>query len=757
MIGLVIGAIALASAALYIALQSVTQPEQTEMEPNSLDSFSVTKAQEGTVVPYVVGENRITGNFLWYGNLITEKVTEWVETGGKGGGGGGRQEVTKGYNYYMDMWQGICLGPGVVVDAIYVNDTKRGAFGSLNDGGGSFFPTAVGLTKTSRLSGVAHCWFDRYFLGFNVSQVPTFHYIVNRSITEFPYSQYLSVAHGQNPAAIVWDILIRGGASAADMNASTFEDAAEYWYNKGYGLSFNFYKQQKIKEHIRRVLAYVDGAFYIDGDDKFNLVAFKETDTYDVIVPEEDFQEFNFSRRSWDDVASDYRGNYIDRDQDFTKRSLRSQNVAVAMIAGRSDPVSIDLTGFTDVTAASKRLFEIMKKMSYPEATITCKLPTKYIEYNVGQIIRFSYSDYGIVSADFRIVSKSISGIEDNWVGFQLTEMVDGLFDDNYDIGSDVSWENPVYEPQPVVHQRVIELPYNSFGLENPTHLILMQREGSETGATLTVSQSGTDYTIKADITTWSQHGTLAALYAKNTITIDDDIGPLISLSHREDPVFETIDRSALFTTPRLLIINDEIMCFQTVAYEGDNLRLKGVIRGLFNTAQVQHAVDSEVWMVPIGDNVVFNINYATFYAKLLPYFGGYALSAGDATPVSGEYTQLALKPKQFAAGYVIRAASSEYNFELHPIRKSSGAGVSTLESQSDNALALADDESIEYKFYETTTNIYTATGYVFTLTSIAGNYMYVRFVKNGVYGEWQQLLYVYNMSIGEERTGPDF
>ena len=769
--------VALMAVLMYVSARS-TDTDISDMEPNNFDSFSVTKAQEGTVVPYVVGENRLTGNFLWYGNLVTHKVSENVNVGGKGGGGG-KEKVTKGYNYYMDLWQGVCLGPGVVLEAMYVNDEYQFASGSFNGGGGSNYPIIPELTEVSKLGGVAHNWMEKFFLGFNVSQVPTIHYVVNRKLTSFPYSQYTNVGNGQNPAAIIYDILISGGAKSSDLLLTTFYNSAQYWYNKGYGLSLNFSKQQKIKEMIRKVLSYVDGAFYIDSNDQFNLVPFMETDTYAAEVTTEEFMEFSFVRRSWDDVASDYSGNYIDRDQHYTTRSLRVRNIAVARLTNNVAPISVDLTGFTDKTSASRRLFEIMKKGSYPEASVVCKLPMKYFQYNAGQILRITHSGHDIEGMDFRIISKDISGIEDNWVSFMLTEMIDDLFDDHYDLGGNISWVTPSYAPAEVVHQRVMELPYNNivnnfFG-NVPAHLVLMQRAGSETGAAIAQSGNGSDFSIKADVTTWSQHGTLVEAYIKETFTIDDDIGILFTPSYREDPVFETIARNSLFNWPRVAIIDDEIMAFQTVSYEGNNIRLTGVIRGILNTPVVTHSSGAEIWLTEISDNVLGGIlTNSTSYIRILPYIGNNRLGLGDATSTMTYNTNYSSKPFPVASIEIKREDATYLTLRAWGISKTGGAGMEGLVLQTDSELseiqlqwAFTSNPTFFYSnyneyltginpFYITDTDRGTNDNlYVRTVITNPGNYV---ISASTYYGDWVFIASGLNsMAIGDVIYGPDF
>ena len=67
-------------------------PKGPTMQPATLDSFGISKAEEGSVVLWHLGRIRTPGNVIWYGNLKTVEHKEKAE-GGKGGGGSKSQVV----------------------------------------------------------------------------------------------------------------------------------------------------------------------------------------------------------------------------------------------------------------------------------------------------------------------------------------------------------------------------------------------------------------------------------------------------------------------------------------------------------------------------------------------------------------------------------------------------------------------------------------------------------------------------------------
>ena len=205
------------------------------MAPANLDAFRLTTAEEGTVIPRVFGTVRLPGNLLYYGNLSSEPEYEETTVGGKGGKKK-KQKVLQGYHYRMDVWQGIGMGPLELV-GVYQDDrllTEQGGAISCaeqvwNNGTGAFYPAQAG-PYASRLPGVSHVWLRQFYLGFNVSMMPTLHYVV-RFCGDIPL-EHAILSNGVNPAAIILQLLLDAGASWSSIDKPSFSAAASFWAQK---------------------------------------------------------------------------------------------------------------------------------------------------------------------------------------------------------------------------------------------------------------------------------------------------------------------------------------------------------------------------------------------------------------------------------------------------------------------------------------------------------------------------------------------
>jgi hypothetical protein len=679
---LAIAGLALAGG-LYLASMYRPEPQQQDMSPNTLEAFKSTSNTEGTVVSLVFGRVRLAGNLLWYGNLETEEITEEVETGGKKGGkGGGSEDIVVGYKYYMDVWQGICLGPDITIEEVYANDKPASLTApTLNPGDTAYYPTEPG-SYSAPINPVAHIFMKRQYLGDNVSSIPTYHFVVE-STSSAPLT-HPNLSNGTNPAAIIYDLLIMAGCPSLQIVVSSFDEAGEYWYDKGYGLNFSINKQETVRKVIQRVFTYVDGNLRQDSQGRFELKAWKDTDTYDVEIPDKTyFKTFKFTRRTWDDVYSDFRANYNSADQAYTQRTVRVRNTAVEEIVGYARQISIDLGAYRTADSASARLWEMMKRLSYPEAQIECSVSMAYGEYQIGDIIRINHEDYGIADSDFRITDVSLAKSDSNEVIFSLTQVVENIFDSNYSAAGSSEWTTPSYAPAAPLDNEVFELPYNETFGRSPAYLLLCARAGAETGFSVHYSTTGSDYINKGSYGRFSMHGTLDEEYPNDTYSIDDETGILFT-PDRYDPTFLDLSRSQLFTTSRIAILdNSEIVTFQTVTLVGvDQIRLGGVIRGLLNTSIGTHSIGTDIWVTQIGNNIMTGVTASTFYLKFTPFFGTEVYDVGSVSSVTVNYESKALTPWPISTGKVARSGST-LTVTVEPITQEViGAGTRPIDQQ---------------------------------------------------------------------------
>jgi len=654
--------IALSAAAAGYAIYQSSKIQKDGMGPAGLDSFNATHAQEGLVVPIVYGRVRVPGNIIWYGNVTTIPMH-----GGGGGKGGKKKSAITGYKYYVDCWQAICMGKVSLVK-LYINDTEGTVSYSQqiwNDGTMSDYPTAV--PKANKLPGVAHIFWENWYIGENSASMPNVHFILDRVLPATV--DYANMANGNNPAAILYDLLTLGGIPSSDVDLASFNTAALGWYNAEIALNFFFTEQTSISDAIDGVLKYIDAMVYVNNEGKYAIKGFFNTDSVIAEISEDEMKEFSLNRKTWSQIPNDFPATFVDESLDFTQRVVRTQNIAAIAAAGAVIQQSIDLKCFRDVTTASKRLFEIMLEASYPAAELKFKTSLAYSTLLPGDIIRITYPSLGIVDADFRVTTIDNTTIDKNEVGISARQKVDGMFSVVDLPGGGSSWEPGDYELIALTHIAVFELPFNYSTLNEPAYLILCARERLiETGFAVMYSNTELgDYAVKAVFEDFAQYGTLDEEYLVDTYDIDDTVGILYT-PYKFDPEFVTQSRTNLFGGNRVAICGNEMMGFEKVVPEGpSSYRLLGIVRGVFNTPIEIHAVLSSIWLVEISENnVLTEITASNFWIKPIPVFEGESYDAELVSAVNVVYTGKAITP-DLPGRIVATRAGSNVDFEVFP------------------------------------------------------------------------------------------
>ena len=233
---------------------------------NVLSAVQVQNSTQGLPISVVYGQNRVTGNNIWYGDFTAIPHTETSSSGGGKGGGGGATTSTTTYTYTVGIVIGLCEGPivgvgqvwsqkdifsdaGITVtpvsneshvidaggDPVYVNNTGGVVNVSVSVSGGGGLTQGVDYT----VSGAAYTftaphWGQTVLISYtyelaNPSNDMT---IFNGSYSQTPWS-YLTTNHpgqdlGYRGIAYVADATLNLGSSGSLPNLS-FEVKGLLW------------------------------------------------------------------------------------------------------------------------------------------------------------------------------------------------------------------------------------------------------------------------------------------------------------------------------------------------------------------------------------------------------------------------------------------------------------------------------------------------------------------------------------------------
>lgn len=760
-VGLAIGIGALVGAAIGFFLIKGT-PKQENMKPVGLDSFQVTYNEEGPPFPFVRGVVRRPANLLWHGNLVTEEIQQ--EVGGKGGGGG---SVTTGIKYWIDHWQGLALGPAIVV-GMYVDGKRWSNDSEITHGDYSWYNTYyVGFNaynpnyyynenfpgversftvstgnilntdnmvvelqerigyQANSMRGLCHVWMPDWLVGENRAFLQNIDWLIE-GYSESGLTN-ANMTKGCNPAALIYDLLIQGGTDPGSINTTSFQAAADHFYSKGYALQMAIDQQVETREAINFVLDHIDASFFINENDEYELTAWDENDTSVTTISTDEFINFKFERRDWTEVYSDFNAKYIDEEQDYTERAVKVINSAARNILGFARPMTLNLTGFREKTSASRRLWEVARKESYPYSKISFTTLIKHQDINPGDIIEIVNDDYGITSAFYRVLDKDYSEIDRNEVTFNAIEFLEGEMPDVYEQASDPIYTLPDNYAQLPLEERYIPLPYNNLYYNVPSVLCLLQRQGQEDGFHIYASASDTGpYTFKTTCRTFSMKCTLTAdvlggfdylprgvinpnygvmsFYGWSGMYYDDQTVITLDVDHQLLDKFGNISEEDLFLGKQVAVMGDEIIPFRYYTVISDSrVRISGLLRGYWNSPIRKHRTGYDtygdiIWLTTIDQNLWFNPGRSAWYVKALPFL------QADVVPIdykSSVFLEDIIDGGTSPQAPVVKMTYigvTEFRLDMFPAPTTSpGAGNKSIYYQND---APAYDDGSRYEIY---------------------------------------------------------
>ena len=196
----------------------------------------------------------------------------------------------------------------------------------------------------------------------------------------------------------------------------------------------------------------------------------------------------------------------------------------------------------------------------------------------------------------------------------------------------------------------------------------------------------------------------------------------------------DSLSRTQLFSSNRYLIIDNEIMKFQTATYNGGGtITLTGIIRGAINTAKAQHNAGAGVWIIEDSD-AMFSPSSGVIagYYKIVPVTGVSALDISSVSAIVVGNPAYARIPFAVSRIQAVRTGSSVVVTVSARDMSLAGAGISSSAYFYTNS-----DSDVVLEWKLSTDSVYTQLAMqqgVFTITNAAAFTINVRAKEFGVY-----------------------
>lgn len=419
--------------------------------------------------------------------------------GGGGKGGGGSSSYVVGHRYYAGLHLAICHGPVDAVTRIIVGERTAWS-GSVTSsqtlyvnapelfGGDSREGGVQGYVEV-KLGGPAET-ISGYLQQKLGSVIPAFRGVVSIIVQQCqlsamnPYIKPWSIearripapaALGSgyingdaNPAHIIYECLNNAtwglGYAASEIDASSFQTAANTLASEQYGLSLLWDREQPLEEFIAEILRHIDGTLYVHprtgkfvlklARADYNVASLLVLDASNILELE------SFSRPSESELVNQITVRYRDRSTDKDAAITVHDLAALELAGGVVSSATVDYPGISNGSLASRVALGDLKQLSVPLAKATLIANRQASNLNIGDVFKFTWPELGIAQLVMRVVRVSYGTLTDGRVRIECVEDIFGLPSASYVSPTPTSWVSPLTSPAPVPYRRLNEAPW---------------------------------------------------------------------------------------------------------------------------------------------------------------------------------------------------------------------------------------------------------------------------------------------------------
>lgn len=438
---------------------------------------------------------------------------------------------------------------------------------------------------------------------------------------------YYDLVENANPADVIKDLLTNtkyGAAVPAEyIDDDFFASVKSYCDTMGYLFSFAVNSQKALLDWIDYICSHFKGYLTMDGA-KIKLGVFKDEDslgdiTQNDLVVEGDTPPVSIKKREYKDTYNRVSIEWIDRDNDYEKATAVANDEVDQRIAKNIRSRKIQLNGIMTSALAGEWAYRYLADSLYRYSFYSFTVGYKDMVIQPGNV-RVLNDGYSISDMKIRITSVNETKDGKN-LSIEAVEDMPNLYGVyNYSV-SENKWTPPVAPDLLSPVAKFIE----NIHLEH-IKIALVPQDAKATG--FLVYRSYDDSTYKM-IGFCGQTGTAGSLTTgltaeksimyKPTQYFEVDVGAQGSLI--------SVDEEDFLSNRSVCRIGDEFIAFQTVELIAGGVkkyRVSKLIRGIYNTKPVAHAIDSEFILYQNAYKYTYEKDEIgkTVYFKFLTVYG---------------------------------------------------------------------------------------------------------------------------------------
>lgn len=662
-------------ATLLLAPKAKTQ----DATASTLADLNFPRASEGSTGTWIIGKVRVRSpNTLWVGDFEARPIKKKQKTGLFSS-----KRVIIGYEYFVGMVLGLCLGPGTTLHRIwsakdeiwsgtanadgqaisinlpklYGGKEKGGGFvgtlrfytGGFTQGVNAYYASKRGAPVTA-YRGTSYLVLEHPNIG-EQNQLRELSFELSRYPSDLgiPDGKHI-VGEDANPMEALYQAFTAdwGGldVNPALLDLDSMRAAALVLFDEGNGMSMQVVGGSG-KTVITEIMRHVDATLYNDpatGKIVVRLIRNDFGEIEDLPV----FDESNivavraFSRTLWEDTINKVHVTFTNRANKYEKGTAMQDDMANINAQGRVRSLTNDYKWCTEGDLANQLCARDIAQASVPLMSAQLETNREGAALRPGDRFVWGWDEYGIQQVVMRVRSFDAGALADNRIVMNVIQdqfaIADTLLAAPVSEGSSLTKPNlPALD---VTNWALREAPFFfasaaglSVGLTQSVILVAAQAPaGADEFDVQTSTDGGANYSPSEEGVVFGPVGEL------NTSILDTtnlSTGVIPSIVVAVDPDEIEQNTAALAAQGAgMFLIGNELFVYETRTTGAGTVTLNNVWRALLDTSPATHVVGSPVYFLS-GDNVVDDLfdGTASLRVKILPATFNDQLALADATP----------------------------------------------------------------------------------------------------------------------------
>lgn len=424
-----------------------------------------------------------------------------------------------------------------------------------------------------------------------------------------------------NPAEVIYEILKNPdwGCNYEDdrIDIDSLMKLGDICAEEGLGISCHINAVDKVSSYLNKILNHINGTCYDDpttGKLTFLLIRADYDVTKIKRFDMTNCSNMEFNRLDWSETSSTVVASFTFADEGakYDTGTVSVSDLANIKITHTINEINADATYFTTKDNARSFAQAQLLSAAYPLATINFESSRYAYDLTLGEPILVSWEPYGISRQVFRITDIDYGTLTDGKISVTAVEDVFGFEKTEYGELGTIGWEDVVIEPSPIVVYTYFEYPYEMLRSLDTYVYAYASRPDEDTVKWYVYRYINGNYAPSISATIWSMVGRLYYLMEES---YEDDVVGFIVVPVGYDSFNTFSDRVTLVQSnptaynnlsgQNLILVDKEIMSYDTIeSLNNGTFRLKGVIRGVFDTLPKEHYANSYVFFLNFGLSV---------------------------------------------------------------------------------------------------------------------------------------------------------